>query len=222
MFSDFCSLVEKVDAEPSHSEKQAIFTKHFKAHKVMLGWVLFASSLFVLFCFRFGFFCKSFQNINQTIKISQGDANELYLLTKLVLTREVSSVDAPARRTRNTLLRSTIVNVCLCLLRDVQQQDARKYNMKEKGVCKMLARVWHGVAGCDNDALVKDMTEKGDIGTTARTFHERLFARFRRFERNYFIFCAECIYLFFVGASRLFVSGHSQRLCSVFGDVEDL
>lgn len=52
-------------------------------------------------------------------------------------------------------------------------QDSRKYNMKEKGVCKMLARVWNKIPVCNNDALVKDFTEKGDVGATAQNFFER-------------------------------------------------
>ena len=45
--------------------------------------------------------------------------------------------------------------------------------MKEKGVCKMLARVWSKIPACNYDMLVKDITEKGDVGATAQKFFER-------------------------------------------------
>jgi hypothetical protein len=49
----------------------------------------------------------------------------------------------------------------------IPKDDARTYAMKEKSLCKVLARVFAGVPACDAALLTAHFTERGDIAATA-------------------------------------------------------
>lgn len=94
-FSLVCEVAREVESVASHSEKQSIFTKHFKRHS--------------------------------------GEATDLFQFVRLLIPKD----------------------------------DARTYAMKEKSLCKVLARVFAGVAACDAALLTAHFTERGDIAATA-------------------------------------------------------
>jgi hypothetical protein len=80
------ALFEKIDKEPSHTEKQVI---------ILFVFVLRRLAQFVVLGCKHGFTQKLFTAM---FRAHKGDANDLYLVTKLITTKEVLSLQGGLAR----------------------------------------------------------------------------------------------------------------------------